>query len=68
MFSKVVSLAVALLPATVFSAVMPEMSMDERYLARRALNVGLGTRYGDDCTEEVSDTFPEPPNGCQKAD
>lgn len=31
---------------------MPDMTIDERYLARRALRTGLGTRYGDGCTEE----------------
>lgn len=35
-----------------FAAVVPDMTMDERYLVRRALRTGLGTRYGDDCTEE----------------
>lgn len=34
------------------AAVVPEMTMDERYLVRRALRTGRGTRYGDDCTEE----------------
>lgn len=34
------------------AASLPDMSMDEGYLVKRALRTGLGTRYGDDCTEE----------------
>lgn len=34
------------------AAVLPDTTADERYLVRRALNTGMGTRYGDDCTEE----------------
>ncbi|KAK3677328.1 hypothetical protein LTR78_002866 [Recurvomyces mirabilis] len=55
MFSKLNSLlttALALVPVATFAAVIPEMTMDERYLVRRDLNVGQGTRYGAGCTEE----------------
>lgn len=40
------------LATTAMSAITPAMTLDTRYLARRALNVGQGTRYGDGCTEE----------------
>ena len=52
------SLATAVLAFTTTSlaAALPDMSKDmsanEQYLVRRALNVGQGTRYGDGCTEE----------------
>jgi hypothetical protein len=54
MFNRYASLlaAAVALPAMTLAAITPEMSVDERYLVRRALNVGMGTRYGDDCTEE----------------
>ncbi|GME53139.1 hypothetical protein B0A55_04706 [Neofusicoccum parvum] len=47
-------LAVAALAGKGLAAVAPEMTLDERYLARRALKTGQGTRYGDSdgCTEE----------------
>jgi hypothetical protein len=44
------SAALFVLPA--LAAITPEMTMDERYLVRRSLNKGMGTRYGLDCTEE----------------
>jgi hypothetical protein len=40
------------LAAHSLAVVMPDMTLDERFLVRRALRTGLGTRYGDDCTEE----------------
>lgn len=50
-----ISAAMAL-ASTSYAAALPNMSKDmtpnEAYLARRALNVGQGTRYGDGCTEE----------------
>jgi hypothetical protein len=48
--SSVASAALFVLPA--LAAITPEMTMDERYLVRRSLNKGMGTRYGLDCTEE----------------
>ncbi|KAK5114357.1 hypothetical protein LTR62_002609 [Meristemomyces frigidus] len=42
----------ALAPVVTLAAALPAMTMDERYLVRRALNVGQGTRYGAGCTEE----------------
>ena len=35
-----------------FATVLRDVTMDERYLVRRALHTGQGTRYGDGCTEE----------------
>ncbi|KAK3628126.1 hypothetical protein LTR56_014255 [Elasticomyces elasticus] len=53
MFTKpATSLLLATLATSVLGSVAPAMTMDERWLARRALNVGMGTRYGADCTEE----------------
>lgn len=44
------------LASTSIAAALPDMTKDmtpnEAYLARRALNTGMGTRYGDGCTEE----------------
>jgi hypothetical protein len=40
------------LASTTFAIAIPGMTMDERYLARRALKTGLGTRYGGGCKEE----------------
>lgn len=34
------------------AAIVPDTTLDERFLVRRALRTGLGTKYGDDCTEE----------------
>lgn len=34
------------------AAALPDITYDERYLVRRALKTGQGTRYGDGCTEE----------------
>ncbi|EKG14265.1 Barwin-related endoglucanase [Macrophomina phaseolina MS6] len=45
-------MGVNILVTGVLGAIAPEMTLDNRYLARRALKKGLGTRYGDNCTEE----------------
>jgi hypothetical protein len=50
MLSSIPYLAASLALAS--AATTPAMTMDERFLARRALNTGMGTRYGADCTEE----------------
>ena len=55
MFSKlntIFTTALALAPVATFAAVIPDMSPNERYIVRRDLNVGQGTRYGAGCTEE----------------
>ena len=55
MFSKLNALfatALALAPLATFAAAIPDMTMDPRYLVRRDLNVGQGTRYGAGCKEE----------------
>jgi hypothetical protein len=44
--------AIMALASQISAAVVSDITMDERYLVRRALRTGLGTRYGDDCTEE----------------
>jgi len=51
------SAALFVLPA--LAAITPEMTMDERYLVRRSLNKGMGTRYGLDCTEEGACAFTD---------
>ncbi len=40
------------LASQTLAAALPDMTVDERYLVRRALRTGQGTRYGDDSTEE----------------
>lgn len=44
------------LASTSSAAALPDLTKDmspnEGYLVRKALNVGQGTRYGDGCTEE----------------
>lgn len=53
MFTKFATLFGALgLPAIVSAAVMPEMSMDDRQLVRRALSTGLGTRAFTEAARE----------------
>ena len=40
------------LATVVLGSAIPDVTLDERFLARRALRTGMGTRYGADCTEE----------------
>jgi hypothetical protein len=46
------SAAALALASRSMGSVIPDMTLDERFLARRALRTGQGTRYGDGCTEE----------------
>ena len=54
MFREIVQFFILLSISKAFAVSIPdlEVSPNPAYIAKRSLRTGLGTRYGDDCTEE----------------